>query len=273
METHKEKLVAMFKWFHELCETENITYYAICGTALGAIRHNGFIPWDDDIDVGIPRPDYERLLTLTHQINGKSKYYIEKPLENKDYIYPFTKIYDTSTTLIEKTRNDLKRGIYIDVFPLDGIGNSVEEGIKNYKTIKKLRYLHGIAYCCKFPKTKNIKILIQKYLGFIIRVFAKESWFINQMQTRLININYNQNKYIINAFGGWHEKEISKREWLGTPKLQKFEGLDICCPEDCHSYLTGIYGDYMQLPPEEERVTHHNFIYMNLHESYLEGKG
>ena len=98
------KLLEMFKWYHEFCVDNNLKYYALGGTMLGAIRHKGFIPWDDDIDVGMPRDDYNKFIELT--CNKKfGKYIVESIYDNNpDYYYGYSKLYDTSTTLIEKTR-------------------------------------------------------------------------------------------------------------------------------------------------------------------------
>lgn len=129
----QKKLVDILSWFHNLCNNNNLNYYAIGGTALGAIRHGGFIPWDDDIDVGMPRTDYEKFIKIANKYS--KKYAIEYPGINKDFLYPYAKIYDTQTTLIENKRYKIKRGIYIDVFPLDGIGNTKKESLKNFKKI------------------------------------------------------------------------------------------------------------------------------------------
>lgn len=118
------KLLDMLKWFHEFCIENKLRYYALGGTMLGAIRHKGFIPWDDDIDVGMPREDYDKMIELVIDKQDE-KYRLEKPLQNKDFVYQYCKLYDTSTTLVENTRYKTKRGVYLDIFPLDGIGLSL----------------------------------------------------------------------------------------------------------------------------------------------------
>ena len=123
MENKKSQLqtmmLDMIKWFHGFCKKNNISYYVVGGTMLGAVRHHGFIPWDDDIDVGIPRRDYERLLNDKELLLlSEERYTIESFRDgNQDFEYPYAKIYDTHTTLIENCRTKTKRGIYIDVFP------------------------------------------------------------------------------------------------------------------------------------------------------------
>ena len=106
----QQKLLDILKWFHLFCEENNLKYYAIGGTMLGVVRHKGFIPWDDDIDVGMPREDYNKFIELTKN-KQFDKYVVESIYDNnKDFFYPMVKIYDTTTTLIENTR--YKRTLY-----------------------------------------------------------------------------------------------------------------------------------------------------------------
>lgn len=131
------KLVNMLSWYHDFCEKHHLRYYIIAGTMLGAVRHGGFIPWDDDIDVGMPRRDYEKLRELCAN-QEKAQYMFEYPSkENKSYPFLWAKLFDTTTTIVEKQRDKVTRGIYIDVFPLDGIGDVREQAVKSFQPIKK----------------------------------------------------------------------------------------------------------------------------------------
>ena len=98
------KMLEMMSWYLELCEKNNLRYYVVGGTALGAVRHKGFIPWDDDIDVGMPRADYEKFQELVRTVDIGTRYKVEFPSERKDFVYPYGKVYDTTTTLVEHTR-------------------------------------------------------------------------------------------------------------------------------------------------------------------------
>lgn len=264
----QNRLLEMLKWFHELCEKENLTYYAQGGTVLGAVRHNGFIPWDDDIDVGMPRNDYEKFIKLQKKTNGKSQYYIEYPNDKKDFVYPYCKVYDTKTTLIENTRYKTKRGIYIDVFPIDGIGNSIEESIKNFKKIDNKKNLLCTQICAlrKGRKLyKNLSILLLRTIPFLDSLKI-----IKDIDKSSKSYDYDNCEYVANLCGNWHEKEIMKKQWVIKPILCKFENTSIYIPEDYDAYLTRMYGDYMKLPPIEKQVTHHDFLYLDLNKSYLE---
>jgi lipopolysaccharide cholinephosphotransferase len=137
----QRKLKEMFLVFHNFCVDNQLTYIALGGTMLGAARHQGFIPWDDDIDVGMPRKDYEKLTILLTNKKIGSCILETSDSPDRNYCFAYAKLYDTTSTLIENTKQQLIRGVYIDIFPLDGLGNSVEEAKRNYKTIDNLMKL------------------------------------------------------------------------------------------------------------------------------------
>ncbi len=262
----QEKLLSMLSWFHEYCKEKGLRYYLIGGTALGAARHRGFIPWDDDIDVGMPRRDYEKLrkLQVTHE-----SYRFEFPGENKDFGYPFGKLYDTSTTLVENTRYKTCRGIYIDVFPLDGIGDTYEESVKNFEKIDdKVNLLSTIT--CGIRKGrklyKNLAIVLMRLVPSFILSKEKVIAKIEELSTRL---DFDESQYVANCVGNWHKKEIVKREYFGAPTEAEFEGVRLFVPENVDGFLTSIYGDWRSPPPVEKQVSHHDFLFLDLHKSYI----
>lgn len=262
----QNRLLDILKWFHAFCEENNLRYFVLGGTMLGAARHKGFIPWDDDIDVGLPRSDYERLKYL---MNGKifeDKFVLEEPLKNADFIYPFCKIYDTTTTLIENAKVKIKRGIYIDVFPLDGIGNSVLELHKNYKKIGRLNTLLTIkvAGLRKGRKLyKNIGIVLFR----MVPISAKK--VLAKLVADCAKFSYDENLYCANLVGNWGEKEIVSRDIMGKPTLYDFEDIKVYGPEKADEYLTCLYGDWRKMPPKEKQITHHDYIKIDLSKSYL----
>ena len=265
----QEKLLDMLKWFHEFCEKEGLTYFAVGGTALGAVRHKGFIPWDDDIDLGMPRPDYEKFLKLAEKINGQCDYFVEFPQGQKEYVYSFAKIYDTRTTLIEDIRYKAKRGIYIDVFPIDGVGNSEEECNKNFKRVhQKINILRMlvVGFNKKRSVMKNALVLVARCIPSFVLSHTK---LIAQIRELAMKCEYDKCDYVVNYGGAWGEREIGKKEWINSPRLYSFEKTKIYIPNGYDEYLKKMYGDYMKLPPIHKRCSHHDYVYMNLEQSYL----
>lgn len=266
----QQKLLLMLASFHNICDEKRLRYYIIGGTALGAMRHGGFIPWDDDVDVGMPREDYEELKKYVSK-RRFGHYIFEYPGQKKDYVYPFGKMYDTTTTLVENTKYKTRRGIFLDIFPLDGIGDNYEEAITNFRKIDRLVNLLMTCVCAirKNRRTyKNIAILLMRLIpDFIIN----ESLIIKKIETKSASLSYDKCKYVANLMGNWHEKEIVERKWLGNPKECRFEEITVMCPENCDAYLSSLYGKWRELPPTNKQVSHHDFISIDLSNSYDKG--
>ncbi len=260
----QQKLFEMLKFFHELCKKENLRYYLLGGTALGAARHQGFIPWDDDIDVGMPRADYEKLKKIS-ETNDKGKYCFEFPSKEKDFTYAYGKMYDTTTTLIENTRYKTKRGIFIDIFPLDGAGNNKQESLRNFKKIDKkanLLYTATLAWRNGRNPYKNIALSLMQLIPINQ---AKLKLKIDKMASL---IDYDSVEYIANFFGNWHEKEIAEKQWFGAPTEYTFEGIKVFGPENMDAYLTALYGDWRTPPPIEKQISHHDYLFLDLNLPY-----
>ena len=239
------RLLPILLWFHNFCVHNNLLYYIVGGTMLGAFRHQGFIPWDDDMDVAMPRSDYRRFINLTkgHRFGD----YIVESLadERKDYWYPFAKVYDTSTTLIELVHPTLIRGIYLDVFPIDGAGFTVQHACDIKSKLNKLwhkrHHLKSLSDMASkisshlMPSNKTLMRDIDELLSF----FPYDS---SELVGRLCRPGFN---------------EIMPKKIYGEPKPYRFEDITVYGVADPHSYLTAMYGDYMKLPPEKEQVGHH----------------
>lgn len=265
----QKKLLDMMKCFHDFCNENDLRYYAVGGTALGAVRHKGFIPWDDDLDVGMPRADYERFKSLSDVMNKNGRYVVEFPLQKEDSIYPFCKIYDTETTLVENARNKVKRGLYIDVFPLDGIGNSLEDGIQNFKKINFWKILFNTKNCgIRKGRSfvKNCAVIFGRMIPDFVISRQKLIVKLNELGKQRVYDDYD---YAVNIFGAWNEKEVVQRAWLGVPQLCAFEDTYIYIPENADKYLQSLYGDYMKLPPEEKRISHHDYVECDINKGYI----
>lgn len=264
----QQRLLNMLEWFHAFCVEHDLRYYVLGGTLLGAVRHKGFIPWDDDIDVGMPREDYARFIRCMNEKDNQSDFVLETPLINRDYVYQYCKLYDKTTTLIEKTRCKTKRGIFLDIFPLDGIGNTLEEAKKNFSKIdKKNSYI--MTKVCALSKHrklyKNIAIVVSRCIPF-----PRWRKVLRRLDEECKSHSFDKYEYVANLYGNWHEREIAKREWFGTLRLYDFENIQVYGPQDADCYLTAIYGDYMQLPPMEKQKTHHDYLFLDLNKPFAD---
>lgn len=258
------ELFQMLKSFHEVCIKNKLTYYMVCGTFLGAVRHKGFIPWDDDVDVGMPRKDYDKFCKLAKKIlpqNYEIRYY----QNSKGLHYHFVKLMKSDSTLIER---NLKKGnvggLYIDVFPLDNLDD--------YSFLGKIRsksiwFLHSLErYHCTTERKPSL-------LKDCIHLFSKIVPLagINFVLEKLLTCNNNEkSNFICNYLAGWSEKEVLPRSVWGKPTFYKFENAEFYGPEQAEKYLTKVYGNYMQPPPVKDRVYTHNYSYVNLNKPYKE---
>jgi lipopolysaccharide cholinephosphotransferase len=251
------KLLGLMKIFHNVCERNNIQYFMLGGTMLGAVRHKGFIPWDDDMDVGLPRKDYEKILSL-HKNEWSEHIYIKTPMNSKDLIFPYAKIMDKNTTLVEDCLDGIVGGIFIDVFPLDGAGNSILSAkISYYRSY----WQQGLLYYNQNNSTE--KITLKRLFQF----YAKRHNLMKLYKRTIkwmTKVDYYQSQIIGNYSGSWGIKEFIPRIYMGTPTLYEFEDTKFFGPENPDAYLKSLYGDYMKLPPLDKRISHHNFKYIDL---------
>lgn len=265
----QKKLVNMLYTFHSICMTEGLRYYTLGGTALGCARHEGFIPWDDDIDVGMPRSDYEKLQAITKE-KKYDIYLFEFPGCKDDFSYEFAKMYDTSTTLIENTKYKTKRGIYIDIFPLDGAGQTYEEAKKNFRKIDMIYKVYSTRICTVRKERSSLKNLAIISSGLLPDIFLDYKKLIRILEKRCSKLDYDEYQFVANYYGAWRVKEIADKTWFGTQKIYKFEDIEVCGPQQIDLYLSALYGDWKKLPPIEKRKTHHDYIVLDLEHSYLE---
>lgn len=265
----QKRLLEMLEWFHKFCVENDITYYVAGGTMLGAARHQGFIPWDDDVDVVLPRKDYEKLLGLFDR--RIDNYVIETSYsEAKDFRYSFSKFYDTTTTLVEHQGIDCKRGVYIDIFPLDGVGNTKDECMKNFKKVDRWNMFLMTRTCAlrrerKFYK--NMAIVGAKMLPSFLVDEKKIAQKVDQLSA---SFGYDKCKYVMNFASTYRFKEIMEKDIYGTPMEYTFENIKVLGVEKYEQYLTCLYGKWRELPPEEKRHSAHDFVYIDLQKSYFE---
>jgi len=254
-------LLKTMKVFHSFCEENSLTYSISGGTMLGAVRHGGFIPWDDDIDVMMPRPDYNRFLEITAKtfVNG---YTVISQYNASNYRMPFAKIMDLNSTVIPMKENkDCPYGAFIDIFPIDGI---TEKEFFSKKNVKK--YYRTMAYALSLHNDSHYNNLQSIIIHLIARLSFKNSQqFLIECDSIAQKYGYETSPYLGQYFSVYSlYKEMYPRDVFDETEIIDFEGIKVRCIKQRDKYLTIMYGDYMTPPPPEKRVTHHFIYYINL---------
>ena len=249
--------LGIMEYIHEACQKIGVKYFLAYGSLIGAVRHKGFIPWDDDMDICMLREDYEKLQDYLIA-NPDERYEVMSYKNNLNYVYPFMKVQDNHTYLLEEdVRIDSNMGIYVDIFPVDGYEDDVQFKNKMTKLIKK-RQLS--CYTFKgITNTKSVLNSLLRYVSVIIFYFTNTNKYVAQIEelakSRKVS-DYEQVDYLIYKD---MNKPVWRREWLEQVTTGTFEGKEFTIPKNYHEILTSDYGDYMQLPPVEQRVSHHDF--------------
>lgn len=259
--------IEMFCEFIKICENNNITYFLLGGSCLGAIRHKGYIPWDDDIDVGIPRPDYDRFLQIA-QKQLPDNIFLQTFETDKNYTQNYAKLRRSDTTFIETlSKNlDINHGIYMDIFPLDGASKSNLKTSLDFLRIKLLTYKIYEAY--QIEKKLSIKAVLLNIVNFFYAPTIHKA--IEKKDKIIRRYPYESSSIIANWCGAWGKKEVMPKSIFADGTTSSFENIEVVIPKEYDQYLTRMYGDYMELPPEEKRVSHHDNEVIDTTKSYKE---
>lgn len=251
----REIQMDILSYVDRFCRDNDIQYSLCGGTLIGAIRHGGYIPWDDDIDIFMLRNDYDRFVDLfTRQ---DSKYFVHTFDNTKGYYHPYAMVSNTETRLFENgIKGDI--GVNIDVFPVDYVPESISEQntlIKKIAFIKGLFEITGLSWRRERALSKNLFMVISKILlyPFSRCLFSRK---IDQIARKSSDKKTNKIGIIVWGYGA---KEIIPASVFDSCTDIKFEHLNCRMVTDYHTYLKSVYGDYMQLPPEDKRVSHHVF--------------
>lgn len=261
IEKVQEISTEIMKTIAEICEEKGLRYFLIYGTLIGAIRHNGFIPWDDDLDIMMPRPDYDKLLAYLYEHIGD---YPHLRVFNhdvcKEYPYMITRISDDRYEIIMDNEKPYGMGVFVDIYPYDGLGDTPEEalryGIKGDRLSSLCYQATREHFAIETTKTTLRKLL--KYPVFLVAKVCGKDLFQNKLEKLARVKAYDSSEYVgcvVWLSGGM--RDIFPRKWFDGSKLVDFGEYQFRIPTHYDQILRYIYGDYMKLPPENERVGHH----------------
>lgn len=257
LEEMKQIELELLKKIDKICKEANVQYYLAGGTLLGAVRHQGFIPWDDDIDLIMKRRDYEKLKEYMKNHEKKGIQLLSYDI-TEGYYYPFMKIVDTTTVLIEHNVKPYSMGVYIDIFPIDGFPSN--------KFIGKLHFSKIMFY----RKSLSMYQVPEFHTNMRYFKFLKKWWFqwsqkkgykylIQHIEKLATKYEYEDSKLGGCVVHGYGLPEIVSTDSYKETIYLPFEDEKFPCQKGYDEYLTGLYGDYMKLPPKEKQVTHHHY--------------
>ncbi len=253
----KEIELDILKCFHSFCVENNIRYFLSNGSLLGAVKYKGFIPWDDDVDVLVPREDYNKLISLFKDTEKHALLAFER---NEKYRYPFAKLVDMSTRKEEiNINNGVTMGIDIDIFPLDYWDNDLEKAKKEVKRINRNMFALTLTKMTKVDSHNPIKYFIKGTLMFFCKIRGGK-YYIRKIIDESNKEQQKGSSYLgCKSWCIYNEREIISSEVFEDVIEIEFEKEKFYAPVGYDTYLRSLYGDYKQDPPLEKQKTHHSF--------------
>lgn len=256
----KQRELEILLSFQKFCGRNSLKFYLSGGTLLGAIRHHGFIPWDDDIDVCMPRPDYEKFLKI---YSNKNQQYCLRAKCLENFTAPFAKLVDTNTWINSKyTADKINEQLWIDIFPVDGLPEVIDEVKKIYQKCDFYRRIFLITDA----KLGEGKTTFHKYIKYILKplslLYGKKRC-VDNIENIAKQYSYQNSKYVgAITWGLYGVGERMLKSEFEKQTLVEFEEHHFPTFSCWDSYLKGLYGDYMKLPPIAKRQTHDMEVYV-----------
>lgn len=258
------KQLDMLVYFRDFCQKNNLTFYLIGGALIGALRNGGFVPWDDDVDVMLPRADYEKLQKLWKQQNADGRFRLLKTDDEMFTGNIFITITDTNYTMVKSNQVDvdIPHGLVLDVFPLDVCPDS--------RFARKMQYVWTMLYSLFLAQVVpenhgGILSFGSKVLLGIVRSKKLRNKIWRFCEKKMTQYKLADNKCVTELCSGpyWMKVEYPKHIYDGVDYVE-FEGIKMPCMSGYDEYLTMVFGDYMTEPPKEQQVPHHDIAYIDL---------
>ncbi len=269
----QKKSLEMLLFFKDFCDKHSLKFFFCGGCLIGAIREGGFIPWDDDVDVFMPRKDYEKLIEIFNKECGSNRYFLQVSTKNKLTKNLFATICDSNTTFIKSYQADLdiNHGIVLDILPIDGCPSGKLKRILQMKN----SLFYSLFLIGEAPKNngKSIELIGRTLLALVPS--KKLRWKIaKSCERKMTKYDLDKCEYATELCSGpyYMRKKYLAKDFLEIEYLD-FEGYKMPVPKGYDDYLSKAFGDYMSLPPEEERICHHELEFVDADNSYINYKG
>lgn len=251
-------------YFDDFCKKHELTYYLLGGCVIGAVRHGGFIPWDDDIDLIMPRRDYERMLRLWKKEESSERFLMLKTDGEVFTGNSFATLIDTSATMVKDNQKDIDvpHGIVTDIFPMDGCPDG--------KFKRYLQYYHAMMYSLYITEVVPTKHggLIKAVSSVLLKLVPsreKRTKIWKKHEKKMTRYSFNTHKKCTELCAGPHYMlNEYPHEAFAEPVYHDFEGLSMPLPQGYDEYLKMAFGEYMELPPEDKQVPHHDLAALDL---------
>lgn len=247
----------ILKKIHEIATGEKLTYFVAYGTLIGAVRHQGFIPWDDDLDIMMPRSDYDRMVDYFESHEKELyPYKIFTPQNNPDYPHMIARVCNLEYPIVVDNEIPCGMGVFVDVYPMDGIGTDRDAWERRLKKKQRMVVACQFSMRKKFVPPRKFYRVPDRYLLYCYAKWRGRDYLMGRLERYAHCFTWEESSYVSCAV--W-EVDIYEKRWLNEVVWLPFCDMQVPAPKEYDKVLKVSFPDYMQLPPEEERVPQHEY--------------